>query len=180
LQTTINQPILQSLQKLENILALLAQPRQLDTAARKVKLLLADLGKASALASGAQTPGVRGTATGATGLTVTPTEKEKLEALYALLPRLDPLLPIIPPLLTRLRSLATLHANASSFQATLETLEAQTGEMDRAQGEMRSVLARVEEGLERNARGVQGNWESLEARMGDLMGRLDALEREDR
>lgn len=180
----MNEPILQSLQKLENVLALLAAPRQLDTAARKVKLLLADLGKASALASGTQTPGIRGggpsSGPGSTPLNVTPPEKEKLDALYALLPRIDPLLPILPPLLTRLRSLSMLHANASAFQATLETLEPQTGEMDRVAGEMSRVLERVEQGLERNASGVKANWESLEGRLGDLMGRLEALEREDR
>ncbi|KAJ9100954.1 hypothetical protein QFC19_005350 [Naganishia cerealis] len=188
---TVDEPILQSLEKLENVLALVAQPHYLDTAARKVKVLLANLGKASALASGPNAAATRRTtgtqqpqqhhhqqqAEGSRRLDVaTPDELEKLDALYVLLPRIDPLLPVLPPLLTRLRSLAHLHANASSFQSTLDALESETHEVERTGKDMVQMLKRVEEGLEQNAVGMQKNWTSLEGRLSDVMARLERLD----
>ncbi|KAJ9099202.1 hypothetical protein QFC21_004082 [Naganishia friedmannii] len=192
-ETSISQPIIQQLQKMETIVSLLAQPAYLDTAGRKVKVLLADLGKASALASassgqntstttrrtaGGQQQQQYGPQQGETGRgldVATPDELERLDSLYSLIPRLDPLLPILPPLLTRLRSLASLHANASSFAQTLEQLESQTHEIARREGDLGKMLHRVEEGLLKNAGGVERNWASLEGRVGDLVGRLEKL-----
>ncbi|KAJ9116366.1 hypothetical protein QFC22_004807 [Naganishia vaughanmartiniae] len=190
-ETSISQPIIQQLQKMESIVSLLIQPAYLDTAGRKVKLLLADLGKASALASSGpssttnrrtigtqQLPPLRGQQPGETGRkleTATQDELERLDALYSLIPRIDPLLPVLPPLLTRLRSLASLHANASTFSQTLEQLESQTHEMAQREVDLGKMLGRVEEGLGRNAEGVERNWSSLEGRVDDLVDRLERL-----
>lgn len=182
---------------METVISLLAQPAYLDSAGRKVKLLLADLGKASALAStssgqiattamqhrrgisSTHQPGQpRGDQPGEPSRKLdmaTPDDLEKLDTLYSLIPRIDPLIPIIPPLLTRLRSLASLHANASSFAQTIEQLESQTHETAQREGELERVLQRVEEGLRTNAKAVERNWASLEGRVGDLVGRLEKL-----
>lgn len=164
IKTTLPDSILTTLRKTTSLQSLLINPRTLDAASRKIKLLLADLQRASVAAGKQPMP----TATH-------PDEEEKIQQLYALLPRLDPLLPLLPPLLTRLRGLAPLHANASAAQETISTIERDAARAERREEEVRGVLERVEKRLGENARMVEGNWASLEARLGDLQARLERL-----
>ncbi|KAI5481838.1 Dynamitin subunit 2 [Pseudohyphozyma bogoriensis] len=112
---------------------------------------------------------------GGGGEAIAPDTLQKVDALFALLPRLDPLLPLTPRLLTRLRSLATLHSSAASFGETLSGLKA---EMDRL-GEGEKGLSEVLDGLERSVKEnegkVRGNLEGLDERLSALVQRMEKL-----
>lgn len=188
--STTVQPVLSSLNRLENIVSLLAEPRQLDSISRRIKLLLTDLEKSSTLISKTSN-GIssgRGVKTdkasrGETGegiqdgtTTVSAEEMQKLNALFALLPRIDPVLPIISPLLTRLRSLDALHSSASSFAETLDALEVDSNAIEQGHEEMNELVKKLEEGIESQGDRIKNNWESLETRLDALGKRLVALE----
>ena len=87
-------------------------------------MLLVDLDRATAASR--RNPGTTATQPSdktSSNVTLSASEYQSLQSLFALLPRLDPLLPIIPPLLARLRSLASLHAEAGSVAAGLKKLQ---------------------------------------------------------
>jgi nuclear migration protein JNM1 len=168
-------PILPTLAKLEQIVAVLSQPRQIEAVSRRVKLLLADLDKAAQTSAAAAKRGQAAGATAETPSILSTSEKDKIDALFSLLPRIDPILPIVSPLLVRLRSLARLHASAAGFDATLRRLEAQMDGMDGS--EVEEVMKRVEEGLKQQGEAVRSNWKNLDERLADVERRFRDLQK---
>ena len=157
------------LTKLNAQLALLTQPRHLDSISRRLKLLISDLDRLNSLQH-AQAGSKRGqqpsAPQGSTALQ---------EQLLPLLARLAPHLPHLPHMLTRMRTLSSLHAAAADFQGSIGALE-----QEQLRGRTRlEVLTRavegVEKSLEENAAVVRGNVGGLEERVDKLMQRLDAL-----
>lgn len=104
-----------------------------------------------------------------------PDTLQKIDALFALLPRLDPLLPLTPRLLTRLRSLATLHSSAATFGETLGDLKRDVERLDEGEKGLREVVDGLERSVSENEGKVRGNLEGLEGRLGDLVKRMEQL-----
>ncbi|BGP16372.1 hypothetical protein JCM10213_004915 [Rhodosporidiobolus nylandii] len=197
-------PLLQTLTRLDHLLTLLTQPRHLDSISRRVKVLVSDLerihesrrklgdtrplnvalaggmtlttggaeGKPAPLSLGA--PSSAGGA-GAAASQLPPDALQKIDALFALLPRLDPLLPLAPRLLTRLQSLAALHASASTFGETLSGLKDEVERLGEGEKGLQEVLEGLEKSVKDNEGVVRGNLEALGTRVEEVGRRLDAL-----
>lgn len=160
-----------TLGRLDHFMNLLTQPRHLDSVARRVKVLLADLDRAAASRRpGAPTsPATTGTAT------LSLADLERLQSLFALLPRLDPLLPVIPPLLTRLRSLSTLHAESISIAEDLRELQSSDRAVGEEERELQAIVSGVQKGMLDATASIGKNWESLQSRLDKLDEKLNKL-----
>ncbi|GAA5885911.1 hypothetical protein JCM6882_004199 [Rhodosporidiobolus microsporus] len=197
-------PLINTLSRLDHLLTLLTQPRHLDSISRRVKVLVSDLERIHesrrklgdtrplnvALSGGmtlttggaegkpvplsASTGAVAGAPGGAAQLP--PDALQKMDALFALLPRLDPLLPLAPRLLSRLQSLSTLHASAASFGETLSSLKDEVDRLGEGEKGLKEVLEGLEKSVEGNEGVVRGNLESLGKRVEEVGRRLDALQ----
>lgn len=165
------------LTKLNTQLALLTQPRHLDSISRRLKLLISDLDRLSS--TNAQAGSSRRQAQHAhTGSgTIAPNAPSPLqEQLLPLLARLAPHLPHLPHLLTRLRTLSTLHTSAADFQGSLGALEEEQRRVRGRLSVLTEAVESVEKSLEENASVVKANVGGLEERVNTLMNRLDALD----
>jgi len=162
---------------MEAILNMLSQPDELESASRRVKVVLADLDKATTPSSKtAGLAGARAMSKEDSSLKLNPTDAQKVDALYACLPRIEPLMPLVPPLLTRLRSLAMLHSGASAFQSTLSTLETDAANMKETDVEVKEVLDRLDKGITKQAEVMKANWGSLSERLQQLNERVARLQ----
>lgn len=102
-------------------------------------------------------------------------QMQKINAIFSLLPRIDPLLNLTPKLLSRLKSLSSLHSNALEFSNTLLELKDSVEGVEGGQGEIKVILKTLEEGMEGNEKLVKGNLEGIEGRLVGLMERMDKL-----
>lgn len=153
--------------RLNSQLALLTQPRHIDSLSRRLKLLLSDLDRASA----AQQQHRRHSSQSSSLITPIP------EGLLPILSRLGPALPQIPHILTRLRTLSTLHTSATDFQATLNELEQEQQKAHDALMVLNDAVRSVEKSLEDNRILVKNNVTGLEGRVDMLSQRLEELGR---
>ncbi|GAA5983679.1 hypothetical protein JCM11641_000931 [Rhodosporidiobolus odoratus] len=194
-------PLLQTLSRLDHILTLLTQPRHLDSISRRVKVLVSDLERihesrrklgdtrplnvalsggmtlSTGGAEGKPTSLTLGASTSASSLAtqLPPDALRKIDALFSLLPRLDPLLPLAPRLLTRLQSLSALHASAASFGETLSGLREEVERLGEGEKGLKEVLEGLEKSVQENEGVIRGNLEALEQRVEVVGKRLDAL-----
>ncbi|GAA5959283.1 hypothetical protein JCM8115_000064 [Rhodotorula mucilaginosa] len=104
-----------------------------------------------------------------------PDTLQKIDALFTLLPRLDPLVPLAPRLVARLRSLANLHASAAQFGESLAELKGQVAELDEGEQGLREVVQGLEKSFEENEARVKGNLEAMDRRVEEVLKRLDRL-----
>ena len=195
-------PLVTTLARVEHQLGLLTQPRHLDTVARRVKVLVSDLERIHdarrklgdtrplnvALSSGMT---VVAGGTGATVTTALPPPAtlasahppaalpadalQRIDALFAILPRIEPLLPLAPALAARLRSLSSLHASSSSFASTLGQATQDVDTLKATEWQLSTALEGVERSLAENERIVRENMSSLEARIEAVQIRLSTL-----
>ncbi|GAA5889303.1 hypothetical protein JCM16303_000172 [Sporobolomyces ruberrimus] len=197
-------PLLPTLSRLDHLLTLLTQPRHLDSISRRVKVLTSDLerihesrrklgdtrplnvalqgGVMTLSTTGGSGIGTTSTSTGgststASSSNVPPDALQKIDALFTLLPRLDPLLPLAPRLLTRLRSLQTLHHSSTTFSTTLSTLRTEVSSLGERREGLEQVLGTLEESFKGNEERFEGNLKGLESRLEGLGKRLDELNR---
>ncbi|EPQ26419.1 uncharacterized protein PFL1_06067 [Pseudozyma flocculosa PF-1] len=195
-------PILPTLNRLEQQLQLLSQPRHLDAISRRVKVLVTELdrvqdsrqkllaGGGEATNNGVSLPanvaggdGKGGDAAAAAAAAATTTEQKgltadevaKLQQLFSVSTRLDPLLPLIPTVLGRMQTLSDLHASSAHFAQTLDALEARQQQRDREDREASELMANLEASMAENRERMQGNLASLEQRIASLAGRMDRL-----
>ncbi|EKM80846.1 hypothetical protein AGABI1DRAFT_112577 [Agaricus bisporus var. burnettii JB137-S8] len=161
-------PLLPLVTRLNSQLALLTQPRHLDSISRRLKLLLSDLDRVSA----AQQHRRQTMQNAGSGVSPIP------EHLLPILSRLGPSLPQIPHILTRLRTLSALHTSASEFQATLEDLEKEHQKIHEALTELSGAVDTVENSLIENKAVIKDNVAGLEGRVDALLQRLEELGRE--
>jgi len=191
--------LLTTLARLEHLLTLLTQPRHLDSISRRVKVLVSELerlhesrrklgdsrplavalGPAAAqltvaVPGGGPPVALKGT-TGVGAGELPPDALQRLEALFTLLPRIDPLLPLTPRLLARLQSLASLHSSAAEFGATLTAVQGELGRLSEGEQGLKDVLSGVQRSVEENARTMGGNLASLEERVRDVGERMAKL-----
>lgn len=199
-------PLLATLARLEHQLHLLTQPRHLDTISRRVKTLVTDLERVHearrkigdtrplnvALSSGITIstgqPGLLPPSTpGSTsnqalpGATNTETQLppdalQKIDALFNILPRIDPLLPLAPHLLTRLRSLATLHESSSTFADDLKDGQKFVEGLKESESFLKQLLDGLQESLASNQEVMKNNLEGLQGRIDQVLVKVNALE----
>ncbi|GAA5983468.1 hypothetical protein JCM10908_000298 [Rhodotorula pacifica] len=196
--------LLQTVSRLDHLLTLLTQPRHLDSISRRVKVLVSDLERIhesrrklgdtrplNVALSGGMTLSTSPDESGATkalpslassigagssgGTSLPPDALQKIDALFGLLPRIDPLLPLAPRLVNRLRSLAALHASAATFGDTLTELKGQVGELDEGEKGLREVVDGLEKSFEENEARMKGNLEAMDKRVEEVLKRLDRL-----
>ncbi|KDE09180.1 hypothetical protein MVLG_00502 [Microbotryum lychnidis-dioicae p1A1 Lamole] len=104
-----------------------------------------------------------------------PDALQKIDALFALLPRLDPLLPLAPRVLNRLRSLSTLHTSAHEFGSILAQLREEVGRLTEAETGLKEVVEGFGMSLQENEGRMKGNLEGLEKRVKEVVRRLEGL-----
>ncbi|EMD37799.1 hypothetical protein CERSUDRAFT_114457 [Gelatoporia subvermispora B] len=174
-------PLLPLLTKLNNQLAVLTQPRHIDSISRRLKLVIADLERvsnANAQQHNSQRrqsghPSGLGSSTShaASPTTASPAGPPAIQdQLTPIMTRLAPLLPHIPHILTRLRTLSTLHASAAGFQSTLAGLEDEQRKVRSALAELERAVEGVEHSLVENEKLVRNNVQELEDRV-DAVGK---------
>ncbi|GAA6006904.1 hypothetical protein JCM10207_009133 [Rhodosporidiobolus poonsookiae] len=112
---------------------------------------------------------------GAGAAQLPPDALQKIDALFALLPRLDPLLPLAPRLVARLQSLSSLHASAASFGETLSTLKGAVERLGEGERGLKEVLEGLEKSVGENEGTVRGNLEALDRRVEEIGRRMDRL-----
>ncbi|PPQ99706.1 hypothetical protein CVT24_009689 [Panaeolus cyanescens] len=161
-------PLLPLINRLNSQLAILTQPRHIDSISRRLKLLISDLDRASA----AQVQAQRKNPSQPSAATPMPNPQEQL---LPMLTRLGPLLPHIPHILTRLRTLSTLHANASEFQTAIQDLEEEQKKLRSTLVELDTAVKAVEGSLSDNREVVKENVAGLENRVNSLLERLEDL-----
>ncbi|BGP55653.1 hypothetical protein JCM8202_002117 [Rhodotorula sphaerocarpa] len=197
--------LLSSVARLDHLLTLLTQPRHLDSVSRRVKVLVSDLERihesrrklgdtrplnvalsgTMTLSTGSDDPAsgrpgadaVReGTdRSGKGGAALPPDALQKIDALFSLLPRLDPLLPLAPRLVARLQSLASLHSTAAFFGESLADLRRRVDALGESEEGLKEVVDGLERSFEQNEARVQGNMEAMDKRVEDIVRRLDRL-----
>lgn len=193
--------LLQSVSRLDHLLTLLTQPRHLDSISRRVKVLVSDLerihesrrklgdtrplhvalsGGMTLTTGGDGTAGTKSTLSSSTNGSGTssslpPDAMQKIDELFALLPRIDPLLPLAPRLLTRLQSLSTLHASAATFSESLSSLKGQVDALGESEQGLKEVIDGLEKSFEENEARVKGNLEAMDKRVAAVVERLDRL-----
>lgn len=163
-------PLLPMITKLNSQLALLTQPRHIDSISRRLKLLLSDLERAAAAqhhkrqSSPGHEPGE--------------SSSRNHEQLMTIVNRIAPSLPQIPHILSHLRTLSTLHSAAGEFQDTLKDLEQEQGKIHNGLVQLQSAVETVERSLEENKTVVKQNVSGLDGRVNELLKRLDDIKRE--
>jgi hypothetical protein len=138
---------------LEQQVVVLAQPRQLEMVARRVKVLNSDLDRLNELKSGRkdtssslgfglsssnnnQTNATASAADNANADGVSTDSEAKINQLFATLEKVDPLLNLTPALLTRLKALQGLHTEAASFGQSVKVI---SEEQTRMTDELKSL-----------------------------------------
>jgi len=160
-----NTNLIAAIDKLDQQMQILAQPRHLESVSRKAKTLVGELEKVNELKNKELSNG---------GFITFETE-EKVNYLFALLDKLDPLMSIAPALVNRLKSLQQLHQEATVFSETINML---SDEQSKIKDEIKSlddVTEKLEKSFEVNDATVKKNIETMDARITDLAQRLDKL-----
>lgn len=189
---------MQTLARLDHLFTVLTQPRHLDSISRRVKVLVADLERLhdsrkklgdtrplNITLSGGMTV-VVGDPNDMAATTLLPTMADasnslapdalqKIDVIFALLPRLEPLLPLTPRLLSRLRSLSALHSSAATFASTLALVNSEVHRLGEGESGLREILTGLESSLEENDAKVRSNLAGLETRISTLLQRMDSL-----
>jgi hypothetical protein len=155
-------------------LQLLAQPRQLEQAVKRVKLLVAEMDrmertKSQALHSQLSAPTVTG------GIGFRPEVEAKIDRLFTTLDRLDPVLPVVPGLLERLRGLKALHERAATFSDVIQHVQKEQERLDGHVENVKTQSATLEQSFKENQDMIQHNIDSLQERINSLIQRMDKL-----
>jgi nuclear migration protein JNM1 len=154
------QPLLPHITRLSNLLALLTQPRHIDSISRRLKLLLTDLERYSTATNKRQAANQQ--PSGAVPVSIASGPSHELAPV---LNRIAPALPTIPHLLARLRTLSTLHASASSFVSTLSQLEEEQKKFRNGLEDLDKALRGVEKSFEVNTERMENNLKGLQSRL---------------
>lgn len=153
--TLASASLINSLARMEQQVAVLAQPRQLEMVARRVKGLISDLDRLNELRSGRKETaavmgfGMSNNLNGQNANGNTDSNKEgnsadveaKVNKLFTTLEKVDPLLNLTPVLLTRLKALQSLHSEAASFGQSVKVI---SEEQTRMTDELKSLNSTCE------------------------------------
>ncbi|RHZ46642.1 hypothetical protein Glove_610g7 [Diversispora epigaea] len=166
LSTSItNTNLLTEVDKLDQHMQILAQPRHLESVSRKAKTLVNELEKVNELRNKEL----------ANGGFITYETEEKINYLFALLDKVDPLMSIAPSLVNRLKSLQQLHQEAAVFSETIKMLSSEQSKISEEVKSLDEVTGNLGKSFEINDDAIQRNIEAMDSRISDLTQRLDKL-----
>ncbi|KAI9243527.1 Dynamitin-domain-containing protein [Sporodiniella umbellata] len=176
--------LIHSLTKLEQQIVLLAQPRQLEMVARRVKVLNSDLDRLNELKAGRKdmslgfnlSSALTGAAHNAVDTKDNSNDTEtKINQLFSTLEKIDPLLNLTPALLTRLKALQGLHAEAATFGQSIKVISEEQTRMTDELKSLTETCAQLNNSLKMNEEAIDGNIKIIDTRMTDLIQRVTAL-----
>lgn len=181
--------LINSLYKLEQQVVVLAQPRQLEMVARRVKVLNSDLDRLNELKSGRKDqtnnlgfsltsnlnnqPSNASTEQNSDG--VSNDSEAKINQLFNTLEKVDPLLNLTPALLTRLKALQGLHTEAASFGQSVKVISEEQTRMTDELKSLKTTCDLLNQSLKENDESVNNNIKVIDERMTDLIQRISAL-----
>ncbi|KAL9542853.1 hypothetical protein MBANPS3_008397 [Mucor bainieri] len=186
-QNLASTSLVNSLSKLEQQVLVLAQPRQLEMVARRVKVLNSDLDRLNELKSGRKDTSSLGFGlSSAINPQNTPSANEaankdsndneaKINKLFATLEKVDPLLNLTPALLTRLKALQTLHTEAASFGQSVKVISEEQTRMTDELKSLATTCDLLNQSLKENDESINSNIKVIDDRMTDLIQRMTAL-----
>ncbi|GAN01543.1 dynactin subunit 2-like [Mucor ambiguus] len=186
-QNLASTSLVNSLSKLEQQVLVLAQPRQLEMVARRVKVLNSDLDRLNELKSGRKDTSSLGFGlSSAINPQNTPSINEaaskdsndneaKINKLFATLEKVDPLLNLTPALLTRLKALQTLHTEAASFGQSVKVISEEQTRMTDELKSLSTTCDLLNQSLKENDESINSNIKVIDDRMTDLIQRMTAL-----
>ncbi|KAI7891640.1 Dynamitin-domain-containing protein [Mucor mucedo] len=177
--------LINSLAKLEQQVVVLAQPRQLEMVARRVKGLNSDLDRLNELKSGRKDTKVLGYAVSNSLNQATTAEhapdglsndaEAKVNQLFATLEKVDPLLNLTPALLTRLKALQGLHTEAAAFGQSVKVISEEQTRMTDELKSLTTTCDLLNKSLQENDESINNNIKVIDDRMTDLIQRITAL-----
>ncbi|KAI7857789.1 Dynamitin-domain-containing protein [Circinella umbellata] len=188
-----------SVSKLEQQITILAQPRQLEIVARRVKVLISELDRLNELKSGRKDlslnfglssttslPGTVGNGNNSSTTNLSNNEnkegqglssdtEEKVNQLFSSMEKIDPLLNLTPALLTRLKALQGLHTEASTFGRSVKTISEEQTRMTDELKNLATACELLQKSVKENEETVNSNINIIDSRMTDLVQRVGAL-----
>ncbi|KAF9157702.1 Dynactin subunit 2 [Actinomortierella ambigua] len=153
-----------SVEKLEQQVSILTQPRHLEQLSRRLKVVIAELDRVQEL----QTKDAS-----TSGFSVE--TENKINTLFDLVDKIDPLVVLAPALVTRLKGLKTLHSEAAVFSDSIKMISSeQTKITDELKG-LDAVSTKLQESLAENETAIQKNIELIDSRITALVERVQKL-----
>ncbi|KAI9009189.1 Dynamitin-domain-containing protein [Hyaloraphidium curvatum] len=178
------QPLLAAVEKMEQQLNLLTQPRALDVLAMKVRRLAADLDRIAEARTRLAVPSVEAAGSAASSRSPSPARianapggggagselvpASAIRSLFSTITTLQPLIPQIPQLLLRLRALQQVHADAVTLVDSVAAVSESQTKLDGEVRELKMLCSKLEESMMDNASLVEKNVETLGARIDGL------------
>ncbi|OBZ89343.1 Dynactin subunit 2 [Choanephora cucurbitarum] len=188
--TLASASLVNALARMEQQVAVLAQPRQLEMVARRVKGLISDLDRLNELRSGRKETaavmgfGLSNNLNGQNNANPNAdANKEgnsadveaKVNKLFTTLEKVDPLLNLTPVLLTRLKALQGLHSEAASFGQSVKVISEEQTRMTDELKSLTSTCELLNKSLQDNDDSISGNIKVIDDRMTELIQRMTAL-----
>ncbi|KAF7721825.1 Dynactin subunit 2 [Apophysomyces ossiformis] len=192
--------LINTISKLEQQIMVLAQPKLLDTVAKRVTTLNTALDRLNELKSGRKDVssslgysigGVTatnplpaggqpalGTAEGQNqenGGLSNDTE-EKVNRLFSTMEKIDPLLSLTPALLTRLKALQGLHTEAATFGRSVKVISEEQSRMSEELKSLTTTCDLLNQSLKENEESINKNINVIDTRMTELVQRVAALQ----
>ncbi|KAG0332945.1 Dynactin subunit 2 [Podila horticola] len=153
-----------TVEKLEQHINILVQPRQLEQLSRRLKAVMADLERVQEL----QTKD-------ATASGISADAENKINALFELIDKIDPLVSLAPVLVTRLKGLKGLHAEAAVFSDSIKMISNEQTKITEELKGLDTVSAKLQESMAENDAAIQKNIELIDGRMTQLVERIQKL-----
>ncbi|KAF9380479.1 Dynactin subunit 2 [Podila verticillata] len=153
-----------TVEKLEQHINILVQPRQLEQLSRRLKVVMADLERVQEL----QTKD-------ATASGISADAENKINALFELVDKIDPLVSLAPVLVTRLKGLKGLHAEAAVFSDSIKMISSEQTKITEELKGLDTVSAKLQESMAENDAAIQKNIELIDGRITQLVERIQKL-----
>ncbi|KAF9207058.1 Dynactin subunit 2 [Haplosporangium sp. Z 27] len=153
-----------TLEKLEQNMGILFQPRQLEQLSRRLKSVTGELERVQEL----QTKD-----SAATG--ISPETEEKINTLFELVDKIDPLVSLAPVLVTRLKGLKGLHSEAAIFSDSIKMISNEQSKISEELKGLNTVSTKLQESLGENDSAIQKNIELIDGRITQLIERVQRL-----
>ncbi|TIB98773.1 hypothetical protein E3Q17_02875 [Wallemia mellicola] len=174
-------PLVNTIQKLEQQMSLLTQPRHLDAISRRLKLLNSELEKVNESKSRLSNDNNReitetddGSQQGSTGMNMV--TQNKVDKLFNSLERIEPLIPLTPHVLDRLTTLSEVHRKASNSVSDIDELKLQTMNISNNIKTLNDATSTLSQSLEENDKLVKSNVDNVMMRIEEISSRLASLQ----
>ncbi|KAG0222264.1 Dynactin subunit 2 [Actinomortierella wolfii] len=163
-QLPTGQSLVGSVEKLEQQIGILTQPRQLEQLSRRLKVVIAELDRMQEL----QTK--EGSTTG-----ISSEVENKINTLFDLVDKIDPLVALVPALVTRLKGLKTLHSEAAVFSDSIKMISSEQTKIGDELKSLDAVSTKLQESMAENEAAIQKNVELIDSRITALVERVQKL-----